>query len=273
MPDLLHLDFIKNTGTVLKTVNGQDIEIWELSEINDEAVLSSWAKHFREQYCLDSDIDLLMKGTPYKTKKEYLEELIFPDKSHPPGPSIRSGDFAEILLTDFLEFIWEFWVPRGKYEEKWNRNESIKGVDILGLQMKDLNQHKPDDILIAIEAKAQLSSSSRYNKTLQKAINDSSKDIFRQAQTLNAIKRRLIISQDNQNAMLVERFQDKADRPFIYRPCAIAVLTDTAFDERLIQLSDSSKHPNLSTLKIIIFKGSDLINLAHELYERAANEA
>lgn len=272
MTDLLHLDFIKNTGTVLKTIDGQDIEIWELGEVTDQVVLSSWAKHFREQYCLDSDIDLLMNGTHYKTKKDYLNELIFPDKALPPGPSIRSGDFAEILLTDFLEFIWKFWVPRGKYQEKWNRNESIKGVDILGLQIVDLKQHGPNDVLISIEAKAQLSNS-RYKKTLQNAIDDSSKDILRQAQTLNAIKRRLLCSQDNQNAMLVERFQDKADRPFIYRPCAIAVLTDTAFDEELIQLSDSSKHSSLSTLKIMIFKGLDLMDLAHQLYERAANEA
>lgn len=272
MSNLPHLDFIKNTGTILKTVNGQNIEVWELSEVTDEAVLSSWAKHFREQYCSDSDIDSLISGTPYKTKTDYLNELIFPDKTQSPGPSIRSGDFTEILLTDFLEFIWEFWVPRGKYEEKWNRNESIKGVDILGLQMKDLSQPKPDDVLITIEAKAQLSNS-RYNQTLQKAIDDSSKDILRQAQTLNAIKRRLLKSKDSQKVTLVERFQDKADRPFIYTPCAIAVLTESAFDEKLIQLSDSSNHTNMAFLKIIIFKGCDLMTFTHQLYERAANEA
>ncbi|MBI0424821.1 DUF1837 domain-containing protein [Acinetobacter sp. ACIN00229] len=272
MSELPHLDFIINTGAILKTANGHDIEIWELKEVTDEAILSSWAKHFRQQYCSDSDIDLLISGTPYKTKKDYLNEVIFPDKSRAPGPSIRSGDFTEILLTDFLEFIWEFWVPRGKYEEKWNRNESIKGVDILGLQMKDVNQHNPEDVLITIEAKAQLSST-RYNNTLQNAINDSSKDILRQAQTLNAIKRRLLSSNDIQKVMLVERFQDKADRPFTYKPCAIAVLNDIAFDESLIRLSDSSNHSNLSALKIIIFKGNDLMNFTHQLYERAANEA
>lgn len=272
MSGLAHLNFIKNTGKTLKTINGEDIEVWELEEIKDEQVLTSWAKHFREQYCIDEEIDFLLGGTPFTTRKEYLNEIIFPDKKKSPGPSIRSGDFSEILITDFLEFILNFWVPRGKYKEKYNRNESIKGVDILGFKMIN-SQPDPDDIFATVEVKAHLRNNNKYNNALQNSINDSSKDILRQAQTLNAIKRRSLTSKNFQQAMLIERFQNKADRPYIYTPYAVAVLTDAAYQEDLIQNSDSSNHSNVSNLKMIVFKGCDLMTFVHELYERAANEA
>lgn len=105
----------------------------ELIHHGDEAILSAWAKHFRNHYCLDSQIDALRKGTP-RSRTGYLTQIKFPDAAQAPGPSIRAGDFAEVLVTDYVEFAMRLWVPRTRYDHKVARNESTKGTDIIGFK-------------------------------------------------------------------------------------------------------------------------------------------
>lgn len=88
IPD--HLSWLVDTGQRLKTADGVEIEVWELQHADDPAILSAWAKHFREHYCDDEMLKLLVKGTS-KTNAEYLMEVKFPDASAAPGLSIRSG--------------------------------------------------------------------------------------------------------------------------------------------------------------------------------------
>jgi hypothetical protein len=83
----------------------------------DSTLISDWAKAFRQNYCPDAEIDALIAGTPH-SRTGYLNEIIFPDKHVAPGPSVRAGDFAELLVSDYLEFLLGYWVPRGKYSEK-----------------------------------------------------------------------------------------------------------------------------------------------------------
>lgn len=164
---------------------GETCEVWELAVPNDTTCLSEWANRFRQTYCSDSDIDILREGTG-KSRAEYLLELVFPDKSTPPGPAIRSGDFAELLVSDYVEFVLGYWVPRGKYAEKGSRDESVKGVDIVGFQCPDPRQPKTTDEMLAFEAKAQLSGG-QYKNRLQVAVNDSDKDYLRAGETLAAM--------------------------------------------------------------------------------------
>ncbi len=122
-----HLRWLSDTGKQLNSASGLPIDIWELKVEKDNAVFSAWASHFRNHYCLDCEIDELRSGTGL-CRSDYLCEYAFPDKSQPPGPSIRAGDFAEILVADFLEFVMSCWVPRFRYDEKTVRNESTKGA-------------------------------------------------------------------------------------------------------------------------------------------------
>lgn len=110
----------------------------------------------RQTYCPDTDLDILREGTG-KSHTEYLLELVFPDESVAPGPAVRAGDFAELLVSDFVEFMLGYWVPRGKYAEKGSRDESVKGVDIVGFKCPHAEQPKPSDEMLTFEAKAQLS--------------------------------------------------------------------------------------------------------------------
>lgn len=262
---------LKNTGSSLYTADGHEIQVFELAQPIAPSTLSQWASRFRQNYCLDEEIDELRQGTGF-TRTEFLHRLIFPDGTEKPGPSIRAGDFAEILLADYVEFSLGFWVPRDKYAMKASRNESAKGVDILGLKLKKSGEYSVDDELITYEVKAQLSAT-KYSGRLQHAIDDSSKDYLRSAMNLHALKHRLIRSKQSNEAQIVERFQNKADRPYLYRSGAAAVLCGRSYDESEILTSNVGNHNNVDHLELIVIRGSDLMLLAHALYAKAADEA
>lgn len=96
-----HIQWLVDTGERLTTVDGKVIEVWEFRHLADEATLSAWAKHFRNHYCLDSKIDALC---PPRTRRQYLEEIKFPSRNSALGPSVRAGDFGEILIADYLQW-------------------------------------------------------------------------------------------------------------------------------------------------------------------------
>lgn len=127
--------------------------VWEFRHENDETVLSAWARHFRDHYCFDSEIDYWRRG--YKcSREEYLNTIKFPDQKNAPGPSIRAGDFGEVLVADFLEYLLGYWVPRTCYGDKTIRNESTKGSDIIGFHIVKDGKASSKDRLAIFEAKA-----------------------------------------------------------------------------------------------------------------------
>jgi hypothetical protein len=90
----LHLKWLVDTGERLETVDGKIIEIWELRHGKEDKILSAWAKHFRAHYCSDANIDFLRGKL---SRKKYLDEIKFPSRTSNLGPSVRAGDFGEIL--------------------------------------------------------------------------------------------------------------------------------------------------------------------------------
>jgi hypothetical protein len=120
-----HLSVLRKSNATPITIQGREVEVWELSVTKVESVLADWAGKFRQHYCLDSEIDALRAGTGL-SRCEYLIKLVFPHKTLASGPSVRAGDFAEILVCDYLEHIGGYWVPRRKYQEKSIPNESLK---------------------------------------------------------------------------------------------------------------------------------------------------
>lgn len=261
-----HVQWLKNTGTTLFLHNGGVAEIWELKNLPDQTILSEWAKHFRNHYCLDDDIDKLRQGTNL-SRADYLKKHVFPDQTSTPGPSIRSGDFAEILMADFIEYVLGYWVPRFRYDEKSTPNESTKGVDILGFK-SSLNNPSPLDELMICEVKASLSIGNSQNSRLQDAVNDSVSAELRKSYSLNAFIRK----KDNRSS-IVERFQDPINSPYLEKISAAAVLDENQYDTAILSTTDISSHPKKDNLRLFIMTGPNLMTLVHSLYERAANEA
>jgi hypothetical protein len=266
-----HTRWLLNTKKKIKTQDGREINIWEFRHEVDDIVLNEWAKHFRNHYCLDGEIDFFRRGYGY-SRSEYLEKIKFPDSSIPPGPSIRAGDFAEVLVSDYLEYILKYWVPRTRYSDKTIRNESSKGCDIIGFKFIDETKESLDDTLTIFEAKAQFSGKKAINK-LQEAIDHSAKDQVRKAESLNAIKQNLYRSGRVEDSIKIERFQNKVDNPYKELSGAVALFTSSVFDEQLISLSNATNHPNLENLELLVVHGKDMMNLVTELYRRARDEA
>lgn len=266
-----HVQWLTATGQTVTTSCGSKVAIWELKHVADNPVLSGWARHFREHYCKDDEIDPLRRGTPH-SRKDYLRLIKFPDSTKAPGPSTRSGDFAEILVSDYLEYLLNHWVPRTRYSDKVNRNESTKGCDVIGFRIIESGKDSNNDLLTIIETKAQLTVQKIKNR-LQDAVDDSMKDVARKADSLNAIKQRMIRQKELGNAAKVERFQNPVDRPYAEQMGAAAVLSTSVFDPQLLSKTDTSNHPQHKKLSLVVIHGPDLMALTNELYRRAADEA
>lgn len=266
-----HMQWLVDTGQNLTTTDDKVISVFEFQHQEDEAILATWAKHFRNHYCLDSEIDSLREGTSY-SRSEYLLNLKFPTQTDAPGPSIRAGDFAEILVADYLEYQAGYWVPRTRYGNKTVRNESVKGCDTIGFKIAQDGIFSPTDRLVIYETKAQFSGETAKPR-LRDAIDDSGKDITRKAESLNAIKQRLKDQNKISEAKKVQRFQNKEDNPYMESFGAVAFFDNNVFDTETITSTSSSEHPQASSLTLIVIKGEQMMPLVHKIYNKAANEA
>ena len=265
-----HMDWVEEIEKIT-TSDGHPVTVFKLSHEEDDEVLSAWAKHFRNHYCLDGEIDVLRKGTKH-SRATYLTTIKFPDETTAPGPSIRAGDFAEILIADYLEYVLAYWVPRTRYADKTIRNESTKGCDIIGFKLLGTGKDSPKDALAIFEAKAQFSGR-KCKAKLQEAIDHSGKDQLRKAESLNAIKQRLLRDGAVDGMEVVARFQNVEDRPYTEVSGAAALFSTSVYDESVIAGATAGSHPNVDSLVLVVVRGDDMMALVHDLYQRAANEA
>lgn len=261
---LEYLKWIKKIG-VEETCNNKNVGIFEFKYEYDDTIMNRWAKHFRQQYCSDNDLNEESEANGL-SKSDYLLQIKFPTEHGSPGPSIRSGDFAEILVADFIEFTLNYCVPRTRYDCKTIRNESTKGCDIIAFKSeKHLSSN--DEILI-VEVKAQFSGG-KPNNRLQDAIDDSKKDVRRLAESLNAMKQRLKYRGEKDNAAIVQRYQNSTDTPYKRRMGAAAVQSTHLYDSNLTITATTEGHPD-DDIVLLVIKGNDLMSLVHDLYRRAS---
>ena len=91
--------------------------------------------------------------------------------------------------------------------------------------------------------------------------------------TLNALKQRMLVRGQQEEADKVKRFQNEAARPFKRYNGAAAILDDKVFAGTDLTTADATNHPNVDRLRLIVIRGPSLMDLVHSLYERAADEA
>ena len=273
-----HLAWLIDTGTTITTVDGKIAKVFEFQYKDDEDIFSAWAKHFRNHYCLDSIIDVLKP--PKLSRRDYLNEVKFPSKSNRLGPGIRAGDFGEILVADYLQYVLNFWVPRLRWSSKVIRDESVKGSDVVGFKYNNTIPSN-NDMLFTFQVKTKFSRTS--DNRLQDAINDSVKDHIRIGESLNFIKQKYIDKGCMNEAKYIERFQSPTDIPYKKIFGAAAVISNEYYDEDKLSESNCCKiptskesyiiHPYRDNLVLLIIKGDKMMSLVHELYRRAADEA
>lgn len=259
-----HIDWLIHDETVV-TNEGKRIHVIELQLFNDEEILNEWANHFRNHYCTNDEIDILRQGYGY-SREQYLKDIKFPDKEDKLGSATRSGDFCEILIADYVQYVLDYYVPRTRYDRKINRNSSPMGSDLLGFKVG--NRVSKDDEMIIFEVKAQASETKPQNK-LQEAVNHSKKDVKRLAESLNAINQRLIDRGLLEEAKTIQRFQNATDRPYKEKFAAAAVHTNKAFSKEVIKEVVTNTHAD-PNLQLLVVRSEKLMYFIHEMYRRAS---
>ncbi len=270
---LRYLKWLKKIETK-KTKDKKEVEIWFFDyDDTDDALLVEWANHFRNMYCDDAKIDSY-RGKNF-SKKDYLNQIKFPDISNPPGPSTRAGDFSELLIADFLEYTENYFVPRTRYNKKVNKDLSTPGCDVIAMKIDDADNPSFNDKLLVFEVKADLTSSYSSSKIsrLQDAINDSKKDAFRIATSLAAMKERFLDENQLDLSSLIERFQNPLDNAYQKQFGAAAVYSTDYYEKKLIKKTSCKDHSYKENLRLIVVTGKDLMKLCNLIYQRAADEA
>lgn len=268
--DFSHMKWLCQENIVM-TSDGKEVVIYNFNHIPDKTILKNWAHHFRNYYCIDEMVDLLRNGTK-KTRNEYFRDIKFPDKDHPLGRSTRVGDFSEILVADYMQFMLNYWIPdRDKYSRKKNRNMSLPGCDIIGIYCQNSTK-KIDDVLCCCEVKGKYSGKSD-NGRLEKAINDSAEDALKVAVELSSIKQRFLEQHNTNDALKIERFQNINDNPYTEKYISAAVLDSSIYDEHKIKGINTANYDKRNASSFMIIKISNFKQLINDLYESAANEA
>lgn len=102
---------VEEKGLVVQ--GGHKVRSYRIDYTDDSSVIDDWALHIRRNYIKDEDLSesAQLNGL---TVEQYLKMYIIPQKNEPLGATARSGDIAEIVVSDLLEFIMGYTVPRYK---------------------------------------------------------------------------------------------------------------------------------------------------------------
>ena len=259
-----YINALVEESTII-TDEGRKIKIFKLNTHPASAVIDEWANKFRQNYCVDSEIDYFRGGYGY-SRQEYLEKIKFPNKDEGFGPGTRSGDFAELLVADYLQFVRNYYVPRTRYDRKVNPDSSTQGSDVMAFKIGE--KASADDELVIYEVKCQASETNPQNK-IQEAVDHSAKDVKRDAFSLNGIVQRLYDRRKFSDAEKVKRFQNPTDNPYKELFGAVAVHSDRSYSEEILKKVITKNHesPHLTLLAV---HGEYLMEFIHELYRRAA---
>lgn len=265
-------EFFKFDRSILSK-NGNKIDVFRLkNDLLDDNSLNNWASGLRNNYVEKNLLESLVEGTGL-TQKEFLEKNIFPNPQNKIGASTMSGEFGEILVYDYINFVLKYYVTRTRYLEKVNPNMPVSGSDVIGYHVKNIDNPGKTDHLIVAEVKTRSSNSGNKKrlceKTVKDAIDHSVKDRVRLGESLNAEKRRLLNRSRIQEAKIVERFQNKTDKPFTIDFFAVAVLdSDFYLDQEVLDVVNI-QYEKLETTSILIIHSKELLNFLRDLYRRA----
>ena len=114
----------------VKFEDGIPITCYRLNYSIDDEVCCELALHIRQHYETDEELKESLKTTG-KSAEEYLKTFIIPQKEDVLGNTSRANDFTEIMISDLLEFIHQYTVPRCKQRNRSGKTQSEHGTDII----------------------------------------------------------------------------------------------------------------------------------------------
>lgn len=255
---------INEAGVVLK--ENTPIECYKIDYTADEELLDDWALHIRRNYIED---DMLLDDATINgmTVEQYLKEFIIPQKGEPFGATARSGDIGEIIISDLLEFILEYSVPRYKMKNRSGKNNSQQGTDIIAYKFCRADRTPSEnDELVAAEVKCKLTKTD-YS-VLEDAIKHSGKDTHRLARSVDYCRKRLRELGHVAEMQEIVRFLNKTEKNYKVTYVAAGINSCESVDSP-IELSVLDNQLGIkSGQKIFFIHGRKLMDLTHNLFER-----
>lgn len=257
--------FTKESAVTLE--DGVPISCYRLDYSVDEDAYCEWALHIRQHYESDEELKESLETTGRSTE-DYLKTYIIPQKSDGFGPTARSNDFTEIMISDLLEFIHGYTVPRCKQRNRSGKNQSEHGTDILAYKyVKSFKKPNSKDELLAVEVKAGLSAD-KYSPIID-AVADSHKfDEVRHSLTLNFYRKKLRNIGNHEQANEISRFQQKSEHDFIITYIAAAIISKNKIDNDVVGGIRGEDLELRQNNKIFLIHGKKLMDLAHNIFDR-----
>jgi hypothetical protein len=257
--------FIKESAITLE--DGVPITCYQLDYKVDEDAFCEWALHIRKQYESDDELKNSISITKLPVE-EYLRTYVIPQKGEPFGPTARSNDFTEIMISDLLEYVYGYSVPRCKQRNRSGKALSEHGTDILAYKFyKSDKIPSTKDELLAVEVKAGLSSDEYA--PINSAVTDSHKyDEVRHSLTLNYYRKKLRSINSNEQANEIARFQQKSEHDYIITYVAAAIISRCSIPDNVILGVKGNDLELRKDNKVFLVHGKKLMALANEIYER-----
>lgn len=252
------------TGIVIK--DDIPLKCYKIDYKDDESILDDWALHIRRNYIEDTELKEDADDNAM-TVEQYLHDYVIPQKGEELGATVRSADITEILISDLLEFVHQYSVPRYKLKNRSGKNNSQQGTDVIAYKYKNEDKTPNDkDELVAAEVKATLSNM-EYTP-IKNAIIDSRKDEHRLARSVNYCRKRLKELGKIEEAEEVKRFLFKPDNNYRITYVAAGVSSRENVDDA-IELGFSGEELEIRKNELIFYvHGQKLMELAHNIYQR-----
>lgn len=232
-------------------INTANHIIYRLKKGEWKNFINKLPDEFRLCYISDENLNILSLKAEI-TNKLYLEKYILPDE-----PSIKSGDFGEMLC---YHAVVEHYFGKGivligprKWEWKDNRNKPAPGTDVILFHISNLNKPTKKDILVTVESKMKTVNSKKNR--IQDAIDGATNDrLSRMSKTLSWLEEKYAKMGEEKKRKLIERFKDPATfGNYKKKHKAIAIL------DRSVETNETSKTiTNVQNVFVIVFSIDDL---------------
>ena len=241
------------------SLQGVDTVCYRLDYELNESALDEWAIHLRRHYIRDDELAVESGGIG-RSPSEYLKEFIIPTEKR-----MRTADFAEILVSDMLQFMEGFESPRYKHHGRSASNASERGVDVIAYPAFDPKNPSANDELILVEVKSGAGSTLR--EVLKRVGADCGKDEARLAMTLNYIRQRSMRAKDERTANEMSRFLSKGDHTYKSTFAGAATIGIRSLSNRLEPLT-AEEFGIQGYDKLFIIHAGDLMDLIERIYDR-----
>lgn len=265
--NLKYMKYLKEEEPIT-TSDGKSIKVFHLDIQDEPEVFEEWAKKFRRNYCSDYELEKMavaMKISP----SQYLKDYKLPSDDSSIGRATMSGDFGEILVSDYLQYIEEYNVPRTRYDRKVNKDTSTQGSDVLAYKNDSSNPMNDELMVMEVKTSASMNRTFDAKNKLQLAIEHSNKDFERFSTSVVASYLRLIET-DIPQANIVKRFLNITDEPFKVIYGAVAIHSNHSYDINVIKNVVAQNHRNQESLRLLVIHSFQLMDFISQIYRKAS---